>query len=90
MLVAAGISTEVRADPILPNVTDDETTFDELCAAIGATGVKRIAASTLFLPPKIRKNLEAAISDKPLLTRLLKSYPKSGRDFAPAVLGISA
>ena len=47
-LVAAGIATQVRIDPILPGLTDSPDMFHRLCTALAEVGIKEVSASTLF------------------------------------------
>ena len=48
-LAERGIHTEVRIDPLTPELTDTETSFRELCRAASERGVRSGAASYLFL-----------------------------------------
>ena len=48
-LAERGIRTEVRIDPLTPELTDTETSFRELCRAVSERGVRSGAASYLFL-----------------------------------------
>ena len=63
-LSEAGIKTQVRLDPILPGLTDDEDTLQTLLEKISQAGVKTIAASILFLRPAISGSLRKGIEDK--------------------------
>jgi DNA repair photolyase len=73
-LTEAGIATSVRLDPITPDVTDDNKTFTSICEAISAIGVKKIAASVLFLRPAIKESLRRNISDPKILQKLLARF----------------
>ncbi|MHC5055365.1 MAG: SPL family radical SAM protein [Planctomycetota bacterium] len=73
-LVEAGISTMVRVDPILPGVTDDGETFEQLCAAVSRTGVTEIAASMLYLRPAVAASLRHGIHDAETRRRLFACY----------------
>jgi DNA repair photolyase len=77
-LTKAGIKTQVRLDPILPGLTNDEHTLQTLLKAIAETGVKQIAASMLFLRPEIAKSLRGKIVDPHIRENLLSSFSKSG------------
>ncbi len=48
-LVAGGVATLARVDPILPGVTDDPDTMHGLCAAIAEAAVREISAGVLAL-----------------------------------------
>jgi len=48
-LINAGISAEVRMDPLIPGLTDTEESLSGLCAMIAGCGVTNAAASYLFL-----------------------------------------
>lgn len=78
-LVEAGIKTQVRLDPILPGLTDDSSTLDELCASLAEIGVKQIAASTLFLRPAIVSSLKRHLRGRPMLGTLLRNFEAAGR-----------
>jgi len=70
-LVAAGIATEARLTPLLPGITDSESSLDRLLSAVSETGVKRAAVSGLFLRPAIIGSLKRHVPDslvRPLLT----------------------
>ncbi len=48
-LTGRRIRTEIRIDPLTPELTDSETSFGELCRAASERGVRSAAASYLFL-----------------------------------------
>jgi DNA repair photolyase len=73
-LMQAGIITQVRLDPILPGVTDDMKTLDELLREISHTGVREVAASTLFLRTPIINSLKRHLKDQPVLDDLLENF----------------
>lgn len=50
-----------RIDPILPGLSDSE---DALCAALVPAGVRRVAASVLFLGPAVIGSLKRHVADK--------------------------
>jgi len=56
--IEAGIETQIRVDPIIPGLTDDNDSLSKLCAAVADIRVKRIAASVLFLRTAIYKSLK--------------------------------
>jgi DNA repair photolyase len=57
-LQRAGVAVEPRLDPILPGITDDEQSLEDLFAAAAAAGI-RSAAGVLFLRPNIARSLRA-------------------------------
>ncbi len=78
-LVASGIMTQVRLDPILPGLTDDAATLKCLCSALKGAGVSQIAASTLFLRAGVVYSLKQHIRDAALLKPLLAQFKAGGR-----------
>lgn len=78
-LTESGIKTQIRIDPILPALTDDEKTFRRLCrSAIGA-GVTDAAASALFLRIAPRRRLLRASETSATVARCLESFSNSQR-----------
>ena len=73
-LIKSGIATTMRLDPILPGLTDNQATFDALLEKINETGVKEVAASTLFLRSPIIGTLKRHIHDQNILIPLLSHY----------------
>ena len=63
-LAKAGLRTQVRLDPILPGLTDDEDKLRPLVKAIAETGVKKVAASIL-----LENNIGECIASRWLLRR---------------------
>lgn len=78
-LLAAGIPTQVRLDPILPGLTDDWDTLDALCSALAEIGVEHVAASALFLRPALARSLKRNVRDRAMLRRLLGGFATGGR-----------
>jgi DNA repair photolyase len=78
-LAAGGIATEARLDPILPGLTDNEDALQQLFTALAGAGVRRIAASTLFLRSSVLESLRRNIQDKEILQRLLAYYRNASR-----------
>ena len=64
-LIGANILVEARLDPILPGVTDGADCLEPLCAALAGIGVRRIAASVLFLRPAVTGSLRRHLGDCP-------------------------
>jgi len=78
-LIEGGVSTQVRLDPILPGLTDDNRQFDAICQTTAATGVRRIAASVLFTRPRLIGMLKRKVTDPELLGRLLADFEQTIR-----------
>lgn len=49
LLVKHGVRTEVRMDPLTPELTDSEQSFVSLCKRIAQCGIHQATASYLFL-----------------------------------------
>lgn len=73
-LIAGGVPTEARLDPILPALTDSRDSLDKHFATLARVGVKRAAAGVLFLRPTIAQSLRRNVTDKAMLTPLLDAY----------------
>jgi DNA repair photolyase len=73
-LTGANVSIEARLDPILPGVTDGADCLEPLCAAMAGIGVRRIAASVLFLRPAVTGSLRRRVEDKLMVNRLLGRF----------------
>lgn len=58
-LVASGIHTLARLDPIIPGLGDDAGSLDELIRLLAAAGVTHLSASVLFLRPSLLRHLKA-------------------------------
>ncbi len=78
-LVAGGVPTEARLDPILPGLTDTPAALSRLFSALRKAGVKRAAASTLFLRPGILESLKRGVSNEKVLEELLGFYKDARR-----------
>jgi DNA repair photolyase len=70
----AGINTQVRLDPILPGLTDDEETLDALLAALGRFDIRDVAISTAFIRPSIARTVRHHVHDKQLAETFLSHY----------------
>ena len=73
-MIAAHVSVEVRLDPILPGVTDGADRLEAICAALARVGVRKIAASVLFLRPAVIGSLRRHVEDTLMLNRLLDRF----------------
>jgi len=78
-LIQLGIQTSMRADPIIPGLTDDEITFENLCSQMRAVGVQELAASILFLRPAISLSLQKSLGGTKLLQTIQSRFVKSKR-----------
>lgn len=76
-LIDAGVQVEARVDPILPGVTDGEVCLESLCAALAGAGVRRIAASVLFLRPAVIGSLRRCVKDQEMVHRLLDRFARA-------------
>ncbi len=70
----SGIETEVRLDPILPGITDDEDQLKALLEALHQAGVKEITLNMLYLRPALVEVLRRKIPDADMRERLLRRY----------------
>ena len=73
-LTESGIKTQIRIDPILPSLTDDERTFRDVCHAATDAGVHTLAASTLFTRPAVLRRLVQASETSALVSRCIRPY----------------
>jgi DNA repair photolyase len=48
-LVDRGVKAEARGDPLIPELTDSQESFESLCRTISECGARSLAASYLFL-----------------------------------------
>jgi len=69
-----GIDTQVRLDPILPGLTDDEETLDAVLATLGRLDVRDAAISTAFMRASIIRNVRQHVRDKELAETFLRHY----------------
>jgi len=73
-LTGVQVPVEARLDPILPGVTDGADCLEPLCAALAGIGVRKIAASVLFLRPAVIGSLRRHVEDKLMLNRMLDHF----------------
>jgi len=78
-LAAEKVAIEARVDPILPGLSDGEDSLDALCAALVQAGVRRAAASVLFLRPAVIGSLKRHITDVAMLRTLLHAFANKER-----------
>ena len=74
ILVGAGIDVQVRLDPILPGVTDDERTLAGVFATLARLEIRDVAISTAFMRPAIIATLKRHARDKAMAEALLVHY----------------
>jgi DNA repair photolyase len=79
LMVAGGIAVEARIIPILPGITDSPGDIECLLRAIAMTGVKRAAASTLFLRPAMVNSIKKHLTNLGMLEKLLIYYRQTSR-----------
>jgi len=60
-LLAVGIDTQVRIDPIIPFVTDTREEVEALFKALGQRGIRTASLSYLHLRPAIQRQLRAEL-----------------------------
>ena len=77
-LIRTGVPIEARLDPILPGVSDGADCLEPLCAALARIGVRKVAASVLFLRPAVIGSLRRHVEDKLMLNRMLDHF--AGRE----------
>jgi len=81
-LVAGGVATLARVDPILPGLTDDPDALHGLCAALAEAGVREMAAGTLVLRPALIEVLRNRLARPQIFRRLTQAFaPGSGQRF---------
>lgn len=73
-LIAGGIAVEARLDPILPGLTDNHDVLNRLFSTLAKAGVRRAAASVLFLRPSVVESLKQNLRDDKSLQTLLGFY----------------
>jgi len=78
-LVRAGIGVQGRLDPILPGVTDDDQTLQDVFRTLADIGVRDAAVSTAFMRPAIARVLREQLPDRTMADRLLRHYGRGCR-----------
>ncbi len=73
-LIAGGVATLARVDPIVPGVTDDPDTMHGLCAALAEAGIREIAAGVLVLRPALAGTLRKRLGRPLLFQRLIEQF----------------
>lgn len=77
-LTARKINTEVRMDPIIPGVTDNQAQLKEYFQIIEDLNVKSIILNYLLLRNRIKNNLKA-VTNAPLYEMIVNKYKKGGK-----------
>ena len=78
-LIAGGIAVEARLDPILPGLTDTPDVLNSLFSTLAKAGVRRAAASVLFLRPSVVESLKRNLGNEKILQTLLSFYQDAKR-----------
>ncbi len=78
-LIKGSVVTAARLAPILPGLTDTYEALSRLFSALAKVGVKRAAASVLFLRPGIAESMKRTVADKTILMELFRYYTDSNR-----------
>lgn len=78
-LIAGGIIVEARLDPILPGITDTHEVLHSLFSTLANAGIKRAAASILFLRRSIIDSLKRYLCNEKKLHTLLDFYQDAER-----------
>jgi DNA repair photolyase len=83
-----GIAVQVALEPLVPGLTDTRTNLETLLRALAGRGVRHVTAGYLFLRPKIRENLLAALEpygwDVPLLDAFADGVMLDSGNIKPA------
>jgi DNA repair photolyase len=84
-LIDHGVRTEVRMDPLMPELTDTDKSFERLCREIACCGVRNATASYLFLRRANHERLAVELGgwsfpemSKRLYTQRIKEYCGGG------------
>tara|TARA_Y100000589_G_scaffold49896_1_gene41546 strand:+ start:672 stop:1628 length:957 start_codon:yes stop_codon:yes gene_type:complete len=86
-LVRIGVTTSLRADPLIHGVTDHDDDLDRLFARVSACGIRHVSASYLFLRPAIVGSFKRNIADPDLLNRIFEPFEQARRS---AICGSSS
>jgi DNA repair photolyase len=78
-LIAGGVPSQARLDPVLPGLTDDTDRLMSLFGALAKAGVTHAAAGLLFLRPGILNSLKRNVQDKEVLQETLRFYGDASR-----------
>jgi len=78
-LIAGGIAVKARLDPILPGLTDTHDVLTPLFSTLAKAGIRRAAASVLFLRPSVVESLKRNLRNDKMLQTLLGFYRDAKR-----------
>jgi len=78
-LINNGVSTSLRADPLILGLTDTDENLSGLFAETVRRGVRRVSASYLFLRPALIGSLKKHVNDAALLSRILDPFKQAQR-----------
>ncbi len=78
-LIDIGVTTSLRADPLIHGVTDCDANIESLFAEASSRGVRHVSASYLFLRPAIIGSLKRSIRNPELLRRILAPFKDAQR-----------
>ncbi len=78
-LIDIGATTSLRADPLIHEVTDDDSNIESLFSEASARGVRDVSASYLFLRPAITGSLKRSIRKTDLLNLILAPFKDARR-----------
>jgi DNA repair photolyase len=78
-LIDIGVTTSLRADPLIHGLTDNDADLNALFGETAKCGVRDVSASYLFLRPAIVGSLRRSIHDEALLQRILAPFENVGR-----------
>ncbi len=73
-LLAAGVDTIVRVDPMVPYITDTPEKLTDLCRSLAGEGVKQLAVAYLFVRPRILRQMLNELPGPTLRRRLWDVY----------------
>ncbi|MDO4588181.1 MAG: radical SAM protein [Planctomycetia bacterium] len=73
-LTSLGIPVRARLDPILPGLTDDKDSLNNLCEQLKTAGVRELAASVLFMRPSILSSLKKNIQNEGIKQCLIDRF----------------
>jgi hypothetical protein len=85
-LVRAGVSVEIRLEPLIPGLTDTRDNLGPLFRALSHAGASQIVAHYLFMHPAVAGSLEAALEGCGLGETLAHAF-ESGPSVSVGSLG---
>ena len=73
-LVRAGVDVEVRAEPLIPDLTDTRENLAPLLRAVAAAGAARVVVHYLYLQPSLQERTVRALAPFGIGERLMDLY----------------